>query len=421
MMQPRAAIRLICLLALVLPARPGGARATRSSLHAAMVWEQGWPMVGHDPRRTGRSPDTGPRSPRLRWSYPGIDGPVVIGPDGGVYGWTARGLIALSATGRRRWIVAAQEGEGGPPALGPDGLLRVGGDLSWAPGTRSTGMPHILLLAVSSRGQRRWTIRALPWATVPQSVPFSKGTAPIVTASNVLYMPFVGPAYSAGQNNGVEVVSPSGTPLRRLLAGRGGSIAVAPGGAVYELGYDYAGGTALLAAGPGGALLWTRTVTYDQDGGVLVGRNGRVYASDGAGWGSGDGGEVAAYTQAGRLLWRIATRGVAAIAERGDGVVLVADRSGLAAMGPGGVRLWRVPFGRLPENAATFASPAVDATGRAYAGSADGEVRAVATDGRVLWTLRAGGPSPVGTAPTVAIGPDDLAVVGTDGVLRIYR
>ncbi|HZS91748.1 MAG TPA: PQQ-binding-like beta-propeller repeat protein [Chloroflexota bacterium] len=410
---------LIGLFALALLSIP---MASGAAAQPAAVWKNAWPMVGHDPQQTGRSPGDGPLTPHLLWTYRGLSGPALIGPDGSVYGWSHKGLLALSATGRLRWIVPAEESFGGPPALGPDGLLRVSGQLPGAPARNLAREPRISLFAVASQGRRVWTIRSLPWATVPRSVPFSKGVAPIVTAANVLYVPFVGPAYQRWENTGVEIVSPRGTPLRRLLAGFGGAIAVAPGGTVYQLGYDYQGHNEILATRTDGALLWHRGVSYGQSGSVVVGLHGTVYVSDAGGWGPGDVGEVAAFTPAGRRLWQLATRGgPAALAERADGTILAADGNGLTALSPRGRRLWHVSLGRPPANAAS-PSLAVDAAGRAYVGSSDGRVRAVASGGTLRWTLDAGGPSRAGFTPSLALGPTStLAVTGTDNVLRLYH
>jgi outer membrane protein assembly factor BamB len=344
-------------------------------------------------------------------------GPAIVGPDGGVYDWGNGGLIALSATGHRRWTARMGEGMGGPPALGADGVVRVSAEI----GT-NFGDPHNAFVAVSPQGKRLWTVTSLPWASVPHSVPFSKGTAPIVTSDNVLYMPLVGPAYTHLENNGVEVVGARGKPLRRLLAGYGGPIAVAPNGAVYQIGYNYAGQSFLLASRPDGVLLWSRDLPYQQNGNVLVAGNGHVYVSDGRGWGSGDQGDVAAYTPAGKLLWHRATSGVAALAERADGSILVAERGGLTAVGNRGARLWRAPLGRISDKDQAGYSLAVDAAGHAFIGGADGKVRAFTAGGKPIWTLSAGGPGLYGRGSTVALGPNGvLVVVGTDNLLRYYQ
>ena len=348
--------------------------------------------------------------------------PVVVGPDGAVYGWTTQGrLMALTAGGKQRWSVLAREDFGGPPALGADGLLRGSGNVTVTASTRSVFRPIVALFAVSPQGKRAWTIRSLPWATVPNSVPFSKFTSPIVTAANLFYVPFVGPSYTSTQNNGVEIVSAGGVPIRRLLAGFGGPIAVALDGTVYQLGYNDDGQSALLASRPDGKVLWRQALTYEQSGSVVVGRHGTVYVSDGAGAGPHDTAEVAAYTPAGRLLWRRETNtGVATLAERLDGSVLIADARGLAAFSSSGAPLWRTPLEPSPVSASA-PSLAVDSAGDAYIGSADGEVRAVSSRGALLWTLRAGDASRW-AVPSVTLGPNGiLTVVGTDGVLRVFH
>jgi outer membrane protein assembly factor BamB len=412
---------LVMLLCVVLPTM--GAAPSRSAT-PAVSWAQAWPMDGHDPQRTGRSPATGPLTPRLLWTYSGMRAPVVLGPDDTLYGWSTTGLIALNASGKRRWLLPVHEGFGGPPALDAEGTLRVSADVgSFFSGTGRAVDPHTAWLAVSPQGRRLWTIGALPWATVPQSVPFSKGVAPLVTAAGLFYVPLVGPAHTPRDTNrGVEVVSPRGVPLRRLFADDSGPIAVAPNGTVYLLGSDYAGQTALRAGRSDGRLLWQRDVGAEQSGSVVVGRDGTVYVSDGAGWNAHDAAEIAAYTPGGRLLWRRArSGGVAALAERGDGTLLTGDAQGLTAISAGGERLWHFALGHAPTTPGEAPSLAVDAAGNTYVGSADGRVRAVTPAGRLRWTVRAGGPTRLGSVPAVALGASGvLAVVGTDGILRVY-
>lgn len=413
------------LLLVLLAVSPLGAGAAGLPLSAAMISDRAWLMVGHDPQRTQRSADAGPLHPRALFAYRGIWGPPLFGADGSVYTWSRAGFVAIDAHGRRRWMAHVDEAEGGPAVLGTDGLLRMNAEPGAAHRTTQPGNQlHMAIVALSLAGRQAWTIRTLPWATVPQSVPFSKGVAPLVAPDNRLYMPFVGPVYRPGQNDGMEVVSPTGTPLRRLLPGWSGPIALARNGSVYEVGGDTQGHTAVLATRPDGALRWSHATAYAQWGDVLVGRDGTVYASDGAGTGPTDLGEVTAFTPAGRLVWHLQTAGVSTLAERGDGVVLVGDRAGLSAFSPRGRRLWRRSLGQPPATANVTAAPslAVDVAGRAYVGSGDGMVRAIAPDGSLLWTLRAGRRSSLGTVPALALGPGGrLAIMGTDGALRVYR
>jgi outer membrane protein assembly factor BamB len=351
---------------------------------------------------------------------------IAVDAAGRAYVGSSDGTVrAIAPNGSLLWTLQV----GGPTrlgdtpsiALGPDGLLRVTGELPAASGTFPPhNVPHIAIFALSSTGRRLWTIRSLPWSTMPQSVPFSKGVAPLVTAANVLYVPFVGPVYTPGQNDGVEVIAPTGVPLRRLLAGWVGPIAVARDGTVYEVGgnQEY---TAVLATHADGGLWWHHPVAYAQAGSVLISRQGTVYASDATWFGPDDVGAITAYSASGRLLWRRAA-GLAALAERADGMLLAADGSGVSALGPRGRRLWQRALGHVPASVYAQPSLVVDASGRAYAGTADGLVHALAPNGTILWTLRTGGPTHSGASPSLALGPDGaLRVVGTDGVLRLYR
>lgn len=401
---------------------PSLAHAAPRQAASATRWLQGWPMVGHDPQRTNRSPETGPAHPRLVFTSPLLSGLVLISADGSLYGWGRGGLRSLDAGGRSRWVAPVEGAEGGPPALAPNGLLLVNGlVLSGTGAARRAGMA---VLAITSSGAPRWAIHALPWApsvggtfyssagqpiAMGQSVPLSKGVAPLVTPANTLYLPFVGPGAS---NAGVETIAPTGRPLRRLLPNvEPDAIAWAPDGTLYEL--DSQG---LAALTPAGVLRWALPIGATRfPGSVLVGMQGRIYAGDGTG--------VVACTASGHQLWRrdIGVP-VDALAERADGVVLVVSTVSLTAVSPQGAVLWRRALGRSP--AANYSAPsiAVDGTGRAYVGSPDGIVRAITRHGAVLWTLRAGGPTSLGGTPSVALGPHGtLVVTGTDGRLRVYR
>jgi outer membrane protein assembly factor BamB len=387
-----------------------------------------WPMIGHDAQRTGLSASAGPLHPRLTWSYRGAFGAPLIGPDGAVYVWASGGLVALTAAGQRLWTAPLQEFLGGPPALGADGIVRVSGEISGLTGAAmSSQNPHMAIVGLSPGGRPRWMIRALGWATVPQSVPFSKGEAPLVAPSGLLYMPFVGPVYRPSENTGVEMIASSGKPLRRLLSGWAGTIALGRDGSVYLMGADMGrhneGDAGLAATRPDGSVRWVRAVAGPMSGEVIVGRDGTIYASDGSGLGPGDSGEILAYTPAGRLLWRLGTRGgIAALAQRADGVVVAATATDLSALSPRGARLWRYALGHASAPVNTPPSLAVDAVGRAYVGSGDGAVQAFSPAGVLLWSLHTTDAAHRSGIPLLALGPAGrLAVTGADGVLRLYQ
>jgi outer membrane protein assembly factor BamB len=166
-------------------------------------------MVGHDPQHTNRSASTGPLTPHLLFTFPGPCSTPLIGPDGSLYSWCPQGLTALTASGRRQWIAPLSPIEGGPPALSPGGLVLANAN------SGRTMYRHLFIVALAeTTGQQRWKVDTLPWAPQLNNVPNSKGRAPLVTAANVLYVPFLGPGHA---NAGVEMFAPTGRPLQRLL------------------------------------------------------------------------------------------------------------------------------------------------------------------------------------------------------------
>ncbi len=389
---------LCVLLGVVAPARLAVARAS-----AASAWVQGWAMVGHDPQQTGRSLSTVRLHPRLIFTYSddGCGAPLVDGA-GGIYAWCDKGLTALTTTGRRRWRVALSPVEGGPPALAPNGLV-----LANANDGMTTYRHQFIIGLAAATGQQRWIVHSLPWAAaLGADVPNSKGAAPLVTAANLLYVPFLGPS----PYHGIGVFGPAGQSLPRLvLPAAPTAMAAAPDGIVYDI-----SGNELVAHAPGGAVRWQRPSYANA---VLIGARGTVYTADGTNG-------VGAYAPNGRLLWRCATGDeVLSLAARADGTVLALGRTGLSAVSPAGRLLWRRPSGRLSR----MPNPrpptiAVDAAGRVYLGSDDGMVRAIAPNGSLLWTLPAGGPTSAGDTPSISLGPGGTLVVArTDGRLSVYQ
>jgi len=386
------------LLGLVAPARLSVVRASAPS-----VWVQGWAMVGHDPQQTGRSLSAVRLHPRLIVTYTddACGTPLVDGA-GGIYAWCGKGLTALTRTGRRRWRVALAPVEGGPPALAPNGLV-----LANANEGMTTYRHQFIIGLVATTGQQRWIIHSLPWASaLGADVPNSKGAAPLVSAANLLYVPFLGPP----PYHGVGVFGPAGQSLPRLvLPAAPTAIAAAPDGTVYAI-----SGNELVAYAPSGAVRWQRPSYANA---VLIGAGGTIYTADGTNG-------VGASAPSGRLLWHRATGDdVMRLAERADGTVLALGRTGLSAVSPAGRHLWRRPSGPLVR--APYVHPptiAIDAAGRAYLGSNDGMVRAIAPNGSLLWTLPGGGPTTLGDTPSISLGPaGTLVVARTDGRLSVYQ
>lgn len=387
---------------------PPATQAATPRVKQATAWLQGWPMAGHDPQRTNHSPAVGPAHPLLHAAYRGGcgQGQPLIGSDGSIYSWCAQGLTALTARAHRRWTAPLSPIEGSALALAPTGLVLANAN------NGRTFYQHLFVVALSAAtGTTRWAVHALPWSALQGDVPNSKGLVPLVTAAGVLYMPFAGPDHT---NAGLEAFSPSGQPFRRLLPNVvPAAIAEAPDGTLYAL-----GGQGLVALTARGATLWTQTTVatpFNATGALMVGQRGTVYVADGA--------AVVAYAPDGHRQWRqdLGSQ-VATLAERADGVVLAVGAGMVMAITPTGRPVWRRALGRIPPSPLSAPSIAVDASGHAYIGTADGMVREIAPDGSVTWVQRVGGPTPSGEAPSVALGPDGtLVVAGMDGQLRVYQ
>jgi outer membrane protein assembly factor BamB len=132
--------------------------------------------------------------------------------------------------------------------------------------------------------------------------------------------------------------------------------------------------------------------------------------------------KVDAFAPTGKLLWRYSKPDEAlALAERSDGVLLVAGRRLLDAIRPHGKLLWQAPIGAsrgvyIPERPSLI----VDGDDSAYVGSGDGIVRVISADGQWLASMPGGG-SHLHLTPGLILGADGrLIVSGTDGVMRVY-
>ena len=366
-------------------------------------WFGGWPMAGHDPQRTNRSPVIGPLHPQLLFSTAASSGlPPAIAADGSIAVWRDNALVELNETGRRRWQYGAAGDS--PPAISRDGTVVF---KAFTNGRMS--LEGSADIAVNGDGTPLWTVR---------HIGFAKNAAPLVTAQGVAMLPYVGPTEVQAR---LDRISPVGR-VQTLQAGFS-FYAVAAGrdGSLYAVGryssHEDLPSVERLAAN--GRVLWRHKLQH-QGGGLLVGQHGTIFVSDGQSAGyDGSADTVSADTAAGRVLWsRSLQQGRATLAQRADGVLLAAGQRGLSAIGADGKPLWQTPIGFSSKDAVP--SIAVDRLGTAYIGSGDGLVRIVSRGGSVVGQLRAG-PGTTRQTPAVALGPGGrLVVVGTDNRLRVY-
>lgn len=289
----------------------------------APTWQESWPMAGHDPQRTGRTSVIGPTEPHPLLQRKHLS-PVLVGPDGTIYALSSNGLMALDSQGRTRWTVWDCCGEG-PPILAPNGMLLATG---FHTRTRPAHQGDTEAIGIEPDDRVAWRIQ--PFGLL-------KGAAPLVTGSNRLYLPIVGPGGDDAQ--GLDVMSSDGKVLRKLPLLF--NPALAPDGTIYGL------GSSLEAVSPGGKMLWRHGLNTSMYGvaGPLVGQGGVIYL--------GQGNEVDAFSPSGELLWRI-------------------------PIGP-----WR------GTSADERPSLIVDGDDTAYVGSGDGVVRAISAAGQWLASFEA--------------------------------
>jgi len=90
-----------------------------------------WPVFRQNPQCTGRSPYSGPESPKLKWSFTTQLGYVrfspAIGADGTIYvGSWDDNLYAISPDGSQKWSFTTGGKVVSSPAIGADGTIYVG-------------------------------------------------------------------------------------------------------------------------------------------------------------------------------------------------------------------------------------------------------------------------------------------------------
>jgi hypothetical protein len=391
--------------ALLLLALGGTAQAAPHAANHTGVpvaaWLQGWPMAGHDPQRTSRSPAVGPLHPRLLLTRPAAGGIApVIDSAGNIYAWSARALLATTVTGQQRWQFHI--GPDSPPALAPNGMIVARGFINGM-----MGLERSREFGLRSNGTLAWQKPHLG---------FAKLVAPLVTPANVAYLPAVGPTET---NARLDRVTPSGK-LRVIQPGFSfGAVAISPGGSLYALGrYSSSEDTiSLERLTASGKVAWRHSL-ISQVSGLLVGRNGTIYVG-----GSTDelakSGVLIAYSPAGKQRWRLSlSGGMPSLAERAGGTLLAATEQELSAVDEQGHVLWHTALSG--STAPLEPSLAVDGHGTGYIGTADGLVRIIDPGGHVIGRLSAGPGRPYET-PISVLGPEGkLIVLGTDNRLRVY-
>ncbi|MBM4431642.1 MAG: hypothetical protein FJ026_15055, partial [Chloroflexi bacterium] len=349
-----------------------------------------WPMFGHDPQHTGRSPYVGPQTPTLKWRYqaPNHDAAAlmyapVTGPSGTIYVGTNDGYTyALNpADGTPIWTY--NKGNTAAPAIGPNEEIfkTVGG------GQYETAAVERL----DANGNQQWQF------VLPGYGNFSS----LTYISNTVYFgwPYNRSIYAINATDGTARWSYRVGDVSRQFS----APAVAPDGTVYVSSTD----DYLYAFnGTDGSLLWS----YQTGGDIWI-RSSPAIGSDGTIYvGSADN-YLYAVNSDGTLRWRYQTgnRIMSAPAIGADGTIYVGseDHYVYALNSSDGSLHWRYQTGD-----SIGSSPAIGADGTVYIGSHDGYLYALAGgDGALKWRYPVGF---YGGSASPAIGSDGTIYIGGD-------
>jgi outer membrane protein assembly factor BamB len=368
------------------------ARPVSAAGDPTISWLQGWPMAGHDPQHTNRSPTIGPFQPRLLVSRAHVY-VNLIAWNGVMYGGVNRrskfAPAQLDPTGR---VLRTYHSASVRIALAPNG------------DTYASGADSGHVLAYSRHGKLLWKA----------TTGLFKSAVPFVAPDNRLFAPFEG--HPEDGSAGLDIFTPKGRRQRIEPGTSFFAAALGSDGNIFALTFDR-GASWVRAINPSGTVLWQRSLTvsletYGMCNCVMMGSDGTIFATDGK--------DLLALGPSGELLWRDhKPDGALALAERSDGILLVAGEKTLDALDPKGKLLWKASLNPSGQPAAV---PRVisDAAGTAYVGTTDGRVHVINADGKQVAVVDGGGYHD-GWSPALLLAPDgSLVVDSTDGILRIY-
>lgn len=391
MNRSRVLLTLTALFLLLAPA--GTSRAATAG--AASNWLGGWPMQGHDPQHTFRSPVTGPTELHLLFSR--VNTMVrAVGADGRLYTVTD----VLTARGRPLWKFkncCVTD----PPVLQPNG------DLTYVGGRNARDVND--LIKVGRGGRTLWSIR--PYG-------LSKGSIMVGASNGTVYSPVIGPPPNAmpwpSPYTGTNIVSRSGRLVRRLTAVLAAPV-LARGGRLYGVGGPDFRPPRLYAFTPGGCIAWSVPwpTPLSSTAGPMLGGGGRLYLGADA--------SLLSFSSSGRQLWQVKKPDqVLALAEGADGAILALGQETLDAFSQSGTHLWSVALdyhsSGFPSNRPSLIA---DGAGTAYAGTGDGAIHVISAAGKVLARITVG--TRYHLPPALFLAPDGhLIVDGSDGTMRVY-
>ena len=338
--------------------------------------EPAWPMFGHDPQHTGRSPHSGPVTPVLKWQFQPIDygspgtimhaqvvdanGTILVGTDGGY-------TFALNPlNGTPIWQYAY--GNFAASAIGPDGEIYLAADggvirftsdftQQWSYGLPGYGsMPSLTFFgntvfvgwgfsrtvyAINSTdGSLRWSVDfGSIWRQFSPAAIGSDGTVYVGTSLGELHA-------IDGSDGTVQWTYATGGAITLWAAP-----AIGADGTIYVGSQD----TYLHAVNPDGSMRWRYQAGGSIDSTPAIGADGTVY------FGSADAKVYAVNGTNGSLRWSYTTGGpvysTPAIGANNVVYVVSMDNNLYALSCDDGTVLWQYPIGSPISSAAPSIGP----------------------------------------------------------------
>ena len=324
----------------------------------AVVGRGDWWMFMRDAQHSGHSSFAGPLSPVIAWLHESgspVRSSAAFDKRGTAhFGGNSFLLQAMYADGQQKWAYWTGGARiSNTPALHHDGAV-------------SFGSSSANMYRVNRHGIKEWNISV---------------NAPIIRSSATLDQN--GRMYIGSEDRSIYCVDRTG--LSAWTFQTNGAVHASPALSLDERSlYVGSDDQVLYALSTDGELQWTYATEGAISGSATVGQDGSIYV------GSADN-MLYALRPDGSLRWKrdlhaplyttvAVTRENRIYAATFDGLLYCLDADGTV--------LWDQRFAA----AGGLASPVVDVLGTAYIGSPDGQLSAIASDGRLLWRFDTEGP-----------------------------
>ena len=345
-------------------------------------------MLHLDPRRTNRSPFTGPSSPNVAWTFdaggPIEAAPALLDDDTILVASLGGKLHALRTDGSPKFSVDLGDRVYSSPLVTENGIF-VGSDAK-------------RFFGLTRDGRFRFRLQTQGDAD----------TGATVTPSGTI-------VFAAGRM--IYGIRPDGTLVFRVKTARKAfsSPAVGEDGTIYVGSQD----DHVYALAEDGSLRWRTNVGADADGGPAIADDGTVYVGT-------DGGEVIALDpQTGAIRWRRQVHGYVrgSFSVGRDGTIFAGTYGPmprLVALAPedGSIRFEFPIRGTGALEFGIHGGPVEDAQGRLYFGAQDDYLYALGPDGTLLFKFKTSGD--IDASPVLL--PDGTLLVGSaDGKLYAIR